>query len=249
MKVLAIAQRELTSMLGGIVGWLVITSFAVISGIVWLFAMMGYSESSKQLVAAPYMDFQLTFADHLLWPFFYFQAMFLLFLVPAVTMRLFSEELRQHTLELLMTSPISTAEIVFGKFLGAMGLVTLMLLSTGFIPIFMLAWTDVDWVLLLTGYLAVWLATSNIAAIGMLCSSFTKHQVLALVLTEGIAFALLLAAGSTFDPSGLLKELAWTAHMENLAHGLLSLYDLSFFAAGIAIPLLATHQRLEARRW
>lgn len=250
MKVLVIARRELGSLLGSVVGWLVLTAFLVVSGIVWMLALMGYLDNSEAIVQQPFAGVILTYADYLLWPYFSFQSLFLLFLVPGVTMRLFSEELRNKTLELLLTSPVSLTEIVLGKFLGAMGFVTAMLLGSLVGPALLLAWSTMDPIQLAMGALSVWLSAACMVALGMAFSASTPHQVLALVLSEALAFVLLLLSGwADADPSGFLGALAMTGHMEDLARGVLRLSDITYFVAFIGFFLLATQQRLATRRW
>jgi ABC-2 type transport system permease protein len=250
VKVWVIAARELGAAFTSVVGWLIATAFLFISGFVFFLGSMGYAEYSEAVVQQPYVDVQLTYADYLLWPFFSFQALFLTFLIPGITMRLFSEELRQRTLELLLTAPVTTWEIVLGKFLGAQAFVTLLLLGNGWVAIFLLAWTEVDPRVLGCGYLAVWLASACMVALGTAFSAMTAHQVVALVLAECTAFALwLVTAVADQDPTGLLRALALTEHMEDLSRGLIRLSDLTFFLVFVAVCLVATHQRLTVRRW
>lgn len=250
MKILHIAGRELTALLGSAIGWLVITAFNLINGLVFGLIMLGYSESSEALTAQPYGGVSLTVAGELLWPYCSVQVTFLLFLLPAVTMRLFSEEIRQHTLALLETSPVSNWEIVLGKFGGAMGFVTVLLALTIWAPIFLLTWTPVEPTLLISGMAGVWLASACIVALGMAASAATAHQVLALVITEAFAFGLMLVAGlQQYDPTGILPKLAITPHLEDLTQGLLRLSDMAYFVVFIGVFLLATQQRLALRRW
>ncbi len=250
MKVLVIAQRELGSLFGSVIGWLVLTAFLAVSGIVWTLAVMGYLDNSELVVQAPYAGVELTFADYLLWPFFSFQALFLLFLVPGVTMRLFAEEVRQHTLELLMTSPVALSEVVAGKFAGAMGFV-LAMIGLSALPVVLLAvWAGMDPAQVGLGVGGVALSASCMVALGMAFSASTPHQVVALVLTEGLAFGLLLLSGyGDVDSTGILEALSLTGHMEDLARGVLRLSDLVFYAVFVGFFLLATHQRLAVRRW
>jgi ABC-2 type transport system permease protein len=250
VKVLFIAGRELSALLGSVVGWLVLTAFLTVSGLVFVLGVIGYLDLSEQVILSPIVGAQLTFADYLLWPFFSFQALFLLFLVPGLTMRLISEELRNQTLELLLTSPVSLWEIVLGKFVGAATFLAVMLLGTAWAPISLLVWSTVDPAQLLLGYLATWLAGSAMIALGMAFSATTSHQVLALVLAEGVAFVLLLlTAFADSDPTGLAAGLAMTNHMEDLVRGVVRLSDIGYFLAFIGFFLLATQQRLAMRRW
>ncbi len=250
MKILPIAAREVGAQLGGALGGRARTAFNQISGQVLLLAMLGYSQSSEQLIATPYAGVTLSFGDHLLWPYFSFQALFLLFLLPGVTMRLVSEEVRQRTIELLETSPVTTWEIVLGKFAGAIGFVTVMLALSAWAPLLLWWWSDVQPLLLVCGMAAVWLASACVVALGLAASAATAHQVLALVLSEGVAFGLLIVSGlEDFDPTGILPQLAISPHLEDLCRGLLRASDFAYFAVFIGFFLLATHQRLALRRW
>lgn len=250
MKVLTIAGRELASLLGSIIGWLVITAFTFIAGVAFVVLLIGYVDASQQAIEQPWLDLQVTYADYLLAPFFNFQLLILLFLIPGVTMRLFSEELRQHTLELLLTSPLSIGEIVLGKFIGAMAFVSLLLVFASWPAPFLAAWTDVDLTLFATGLGGVWLASACVVGLGMAFSASTPHQTVAFVLTVGLAFGIyLLSAMSDVDPTGLLEVLSPASHVADLQQGLVRLSDLVFFGAWIGVCLLFTQQRLALRRW
>lgn len=250
MKALHVAGREVTALLGSAIGWIVITAFSLVSGLVFFLAVYNYADASEHLVARPYAEGALNFSDNLLWPFFSFQSLFLLFLLPGITMRLFSEELRQRTLELLETSPISTFEIVIGKFLGAMGFVTILLALNGWGPLYLWFTSDVEPTLLLCGMAGVWLASACIVSLGMAASAATSHQVLALVIAEAFAFFLLVLTGlEQLDSTGVLSKLAITPHLEDLTRGLLRASDMTYFLLFIVFFLLATQQRLAIRRW
>ena len=119
MKVLHIASRELRSMFSTPVGWLVLCGYLLLTGVFWTYMVENYVLQSQDLVYNPMAAAQLNLTDYLLAPFYGNCAVVLVMMLPAVSMRSFSEEFRQRTMELLATSPVSTAEIVLGKFLGA----------------------------------------------------------------------------------------------------------------------------------
>lgn len=250
MKLLAIAMRELGALLGSIVGWLVITAFTFINGVAFAVLTVGYVETSHQAIEQPWLDIQLTFADYLLGPLFNFQILILLFLIPGVTMRLFSEELRQRTLELLMTAPLSIVEIVAGKFVGAMAFVTLLLLFSAWPAPFLMAWTEIDPFLFVGGFGAVWLVSACVVGLGMAFSASTPHQTVAFVTTVGVAFGLyLMSAMADIDPTGILEVVSPASHVSDLQQGLLRMSDMVFFGVWITVCLLFTQQRLAMRRW
>jgi len=251
VKILVIAGRELGALLGSVVGWLVITAFVLISGVVGAFGVAGYALNSEQIIEQPWMGApMMTYADTLLWPVSQIQATFLMFFVPGLTMRLFSEELRQRTLELLLTSPLSLWELVTGKFLGTMAFATILLaLASWHLPLLGL-WSDVDWVVLLCNFGGLWLVTACLVVLGMFFSASTPHQVVALVLAEGTTVGLLLLSSfEQDDPTGILGAIGLLGRMDDLAHGLLRFSDLTFFVIFIAVGLLATQQRIALRRW
>jgi ABC-2 type transport system permease protein len=112
----------------------------------------------------------------------------LIFIVPAVTMRMFPEEKRAGTYELLLTSPVRVSDIVLGKFLGGFVLVALMVLLSGFFGLLLLAYGNPEAKLMLAGYLGLLLMATAFLAVGTLVSSFTDNVVIAYV---GALFALL----------------------------------------------------------
>lgn len=249
MKVIWIAHRELRSIFNTAVGWLVLTAFLLITGVFWVIMVDTYVTQSNDLVHNPYMAQQMNLTDFLLLPFFGNCTIIILMVTPALSMRLFAEEFKQHTMELLFTSPVSTLEIVLGKFLGAVGYLAVLLLCTVHYPISLWMYGEPEPGVLLGGYTGLLLLGSSIVAMGMLFSSFTSNQIVASVLTFGAALTLYILAFNEMDPDSLLNQLSLSSHVVDLLRGALRLSDLTYFAGFIAFFLFATHQRLESFRW
>ena len=244
-----IAHRELRSIFHTAIGWLVLTAFLLITGVFWVILVDTYVTQSNDLVHNPYMAQQMNLTDFLLLPFFGNCTVIVLMVSPALSMRLFSEEFKQHTMELLLTSPISTAEIVLGKSLGAVGYLIVFLLCTLHYPITLLVWGEPELGVLIGGYSALLLLGSSIIAMGMLFSSWTENQIVASVLTFGVALTLYILAFDEMDPDALLNKVSLSTHVVDLLRGALRLSDLAYFAGLIGVFLFATHQRLESFRW
>jgi ABC-2 type transport system permease protein len=176
-------------------------------------------------------------------PFFQFQPWLALFLVPAVSMRLWAEERRTGTIELLATLPFTIADLVLGKFLAAWGFTTLALLLT--LPI----WITVSWLgdpdhgVIVVGYLATALLSGAFLAIGGCVSACTKNQVIAFVLCAVVCFLILLAGfpaaldlvrswlpGSVGEPlAQALGSISAMSHFDSMMRGVIDLRDILYF--------------------
>lgn len=252
-NVLAIARRELAAYFGSPMGWIVLCAFLFITGFFFAAMISFYAAQTMQMGFNPYMD-DLSVSEYLVVPFFSNMGLILLMLVPALSMRLFAEDRRQRSLELLLTSPVSTTEIVLGKYLGGMGFVLVMLLGTFHFP-FIVAWLgEPDTGVLVSSYLSMILMVGAFMAVGLLASAFTESQVVALVTSLVLLLLFWVASwadttsgGTTFGQ--VLSYVSMLSHMEQLGKGLLHLKDLVYYVTFIGVALYATWQRVEAYRW
>jgi ABC-2 type transport system permease protein len=177
----------------------------------------------------------------------------LIFIVPAITMRMFPEDKRSGTYELLLTSPVRVSEIVLGKFLGGLALVLVMVVLSGLFGGLLLAYGNPEVPMMLSGYLGLALMATVFLAIGTLISSFTDNVVIAYV---GALFALLVLytvgwLGETLQGAGgtLVRYLSITEHFQELAKGIIDTKDLVYFVTLLVIGLFLTQRSVESVRW
>ncbi len=177
----------------------------------------------------------------------------LLFMVPMISMRLFAEEKRSGTLELLLTSPLKDYHIIVGKWLGALLLFACLLLVAVLNLAVLFLYTAPDWKPLLVSLLGLLLMGGWMIALGTFVSTLTRNQIVAGALTFG---ALLLFwvlnwissyESSTF--SRLCEYLAIAPHFEQFSKGVLELKDVLYFLSGISLGLFLSKRSLEALRW
>jgi ABC-2 type transport system permease protein len=178
-----------------------------------------------------------------------------LFLAPMITMRLFAEEKRQGTMELLATSPLTNLQIVLGKFLAALSLYALMILvgMLNFAVLWIYASSKPEWKPLVTGALGLLLLGACFIALGEFISSMSKNQIVAGI----VSFCLFLGIwviGWMDDPTSgwFMKGLAYvgvTAHLEDLTKGIVDLKDVVYYLSFITFGLFLTHQSVESQRW
>ncbi len=190
--------------------------------------------------------------------FFTFHPWLYLFFMPAIAMRLWAEERRSGTLELLLTLPLPRGSIVFGKYLASVAFAALALLLT--FPI----WITVNWLgdpdngVIITGYLGSLLMAAAYLSIGAAVSVMTKNQVIACIMSVSICFLFLVAGlPMVLDfmqavlPDALvitLANLSFLSHFDNLQKGVVALGDVVFFLAVIALWLMINLIMLDSKR-
>ena len=178
-----------------------------------------------------------------------------LFLLPMLTMGVYSEERKRGTMELLMTSPITDLEIVLGKFLASISLIAIMLLPTAGYQIFMLAKTEPSppWRVLLAAYIGLMLLGSAVLAIGSFLSSLTENQLIAAVLTFSAVLMLWVIDiggqnASTFVGT-LLGYLSIIRHYDDFTRGVVDTSGLIYYGSLIFQGIFLTVRSLESMRW
>ena len=249
MNVLHIAWRELRSTFATTIGWLVLCGYLLVTGMMWTYMVENYVVQSQDLLYSPYAASQLKLDDFLIEPFVGNCTVVLLLILPAVTMRSFAEEFRQRTIELLLTSPVSTAEIVLGKYLGTMGFVVVLLGLSLHYPLALSQWGDPDPGVIGGAWLGMLLMSGMLVALGVMFSSLTSNQVVALVLSFAASFGLFLLMWGDPQPGTWLGRVSLFTHLQEMLSGALKLSDIAYFVLGTGFFLFATHQRLESFRW
>ena len=172
---------------------------------------------------------------------------------PAMTMALLAEEKRTGTLEVLLTMPLKDSEVIVGKFLGALGLLTVLLLLTLPYPISVATLGQLDWGPVLAGYLAVFLQGAAMLAIGVLASSWTENQLIAFFSSAMICFALwIVSRFLPFVPQAVASPLEWLSfdyHYSSMLRGVIDSRDVIYFLSITGFSLALAFRSLESRRW
>jgi len=191
-------------------------------------------------------------------PFFFFHPWLYLFLIPAISMRLWAEERRQGTLELLLTLPIPLWVAVVGKFLAAWAFAAIALLLTFPLWITVNYLGDPDNGVILAGYIGSLLMAGAYLSIGSCISALTRNQVIAFVLTVVVCFmfmvpgfAPVVSAVSGWAPQGVIDavaSLSFLLRFESISKGVIDLRDVVYFASVIALFLFGTAAAVEAKK-
>ena len=243
MHTLTIAQRELKSYFTSPLAYVVICLTLLMLGV--LFFQGGFWQIDRAT-----LDRLFTLAP---WGL-------CLLVIPVVTMRLIAEEKSTGTLEMLITLPVSDWEVILGKYLGAFGLVLILIASTLIYPIAMFAFPwklgAIDWGPIQAGYLGLILMSAAATAIGLLISSVTRSQVIAFFITFTV-LAALIASGTTFagelaNKAGVgtvINYVSFQSHMNNFARGLIDTRAIVYFLSITVFSLMVAFRALESRKW
>ncbi|MEO8588787.1 MAG: gliding motility-associated ABC transporter permease subunit GldF [Flavobacteriales bacterium] len=240
---LALILKEIRGFLGSLIGHIVIAVFLLLTGLfLWVFP--------NNILDGGYAD---------LAPLFFIAPWVFLFLVPAVTMRSFSEEKRTGTIEFLLTKPLSEYQVVLAKYLAAVLLLVFALLPTlvYWYSIYDLAIPrgNVDTGGILGSYLGLLFLAACFASIGVFASALTDSQIIAFLISVFLCFFLYLGFDliASFDVFGALegpvKSIGIQAHYLSMSRGVIDLRDVLYYLGTIVIFLLLTRTALQSRKW
>lgn len=236
----AIFRHELNSYFTTAVGYVFLAMYAFLSGLVFVFINIRQEASASMNLLLSGMQLPL------------------LLIAPLLTMRLFAEERRMRTDQLLLTAPISLSRVVLGKALASFTLLAAAMLTTLLYPLLVSAYAQISWAQIFVSLLGYFLLDAAMVSVGVLLSSLCMNQITAATLTLGVNVLLYLsehyilpqaATSATLRPvSVLLRYLPSSTRLGDFANGVISLSDVVYFLAFIALMLFLTDLAMEKRR-
>ncbi len=251
-KAWTIASRDYRTYFTSPIAYIVIAGFLVIMGWMFFFNLNHFAMQNIQYKQFG-MGKGMSITEGIIRPLYGNMNVIFLFLVPFITMRLFAEERKLQTLQMLMTAPITLTEIIVGKFLSAFLLVATMLACTVVYPIVLIACGNPDKGALLTSYLGTALLASCYVSTGVLFSAMTENQIVAGALTfaAGLFFWLINWASQSAGPvwSDFLDYLSLIQHYNNFSQGIVDSTDVIFYLSFVGLGLFFTHRVLDSYRW
>ncbi len=247
-----ICQKELNSYFVSPVAYLLLTMFALIFGFffwnsVGYFNMMGLESQMRG------QAFPMSVNEYVIRPLLSNVSVIGLFFIPMITMRLFAEEKRMGTIELLATSPVRDMEVIIGKWLSALILYAVLLLFTAINFAFLFKYGNPDWKPLAIGYLGLLLQAGGLLAVGTFISTLTRNQIIAGAATFGACLLLwVLEWVAGYETAVWAKVLAYFSvitHFESFAKSVVDLKDAVYYLSLIFLGLFLTSRSMESLRW
>jgi len=251
-NVITIFRKEIKSYFASPIAYLLMAIFAVIFGYFFYVATAIFVQrgmESQMMGQGQPMDMN----EWIIRPLLMNVSVIGLFLIPMISMRLFAEEKRSGTMELLMTSPIRDIEVVLGKWFAAVAMYACILLLSAVSLGFLFAYGKPDWKPILVGYLGLLLQGGCLLAVGTFISTTTKNQIIA----GGATFAVCLLLWvfdwvSSYETAAWAKVLSYCSvmtHFEGFAKGVLDTKDVVFYLSMIFFGLFLTARSMESLRW
>jgi ABC-2 type transport system permease protein len=257
-NILAIVERELRAYFNSPIAYVVLTIFVFLSGLFFrsILAQVMQMGLMSQMQAQQFGPRPMDMPGMISRGFLSTMSVILLFIMPMLTMGLFSEEKKRGTIELLLTSPLTDLQVVLGKFLAAASFFVL-LMSTTLIPMAVLYLYSEPAPAsgpILTAYLGLLLYGLAIVAVGLFISTLTENQIIAAVLSFGTIMVLWLVdvvANNAESPASkaVLTYLSILSHLDDFMKGVLSTSHIIFYLSLMLVGLFLTYRSIDSLRW
>ncbi|HZQ52769.1 MAG TPA: ABC transporter permease [Bryobacteraceae bacterium] len=247
-----ICRRELYAYFVSPIAWVLLTIFGFLSGAFTYIISASFVRASIEGQMSG-QSFPMNVNEQVIAPLFSNMAVVGLFLIPLISMRLFAEERRQGTIELLATSPVHDMEMILGKWLAAVlmyGALLVVLLAD---YSFLFLYGNPDWKPVATGFLGILLQGGCLLAFGTFISTLTRNQIVAGAVGFALALILWILNWTTsFGNSAtiqVLNYLSIVSHMDSFSRGVIDTKDLVYYVSMIFLGLFLTSRSLESIRW
>lgn len=250
MIMLTLALRELRTLFLSPLAWSILAVAQLILAFIFLALVEGYILAQPQLML---LENAPGITERIVAPLYGAAAWLSMMIVPLLTMRIISEERRNHSLSLLVSAPLSMSEIIAGKYLGILMFLGLMCLMITLMPLSLLLAGQLDVGHFSAIILALFLLIASFAALGLYLSTLTIQPTVAAISTYGALLLLwILDVGSNnvanAEASGLLNYLSMLRHFDALARGVFSSADIIYFILFIGTFVVLSIRRLDAER-
>lgn len=253
-NIVALARREWHSYFASPIAYVMLGLFALIFGWMFYSFLRFFAEQSLRMsqfgMQAPQA---LNVNEMMIRPLLLQAGVVVLFFLPMLTMRVFAEEKRSGTIELLLTSPLTDWEIVLGKYAGVMALYVVMLAVTALNFGWLFAYGNPELAPILVGYLGLLLMGGSFLAIGVFISNLTRNQLVAAALTFSVLLMLLLInwIGDASGPvvRALVSALSVFQHFEDFSRGVIDTQHVIYYLSFIGFGLFLAARSVDADRW
>ena len=252
-NILAIAHKELKSYFSSPIAYIVLGFWALLYGYFFVAILQYFVRQSMQMSQFQQGPQAMNVNQQLIRPLVQNVTILVLFLMPMVTMRTYSEEKRSGTIELLLTSPITDWQIILGKFVGAMSLYGTMLAVTLIHIAILFKFGNPEWKPIATAYLGLLLLGGCFISVGLFISSLTRNQIVAGMVTFAVFLLLWVItwigsfSGPTVDQ--LTQYLSIIDHLDDFGKGVLDTTHIIYYLSFITFGLFLTAKSVDTERW
>ncbi len=247
-SMLLVARREFIAYWTTPVAYVVVVVFLVLSGIFFFGQLSEFVNASRAAQTTP-----VNVNQELVRPYLYSASVMLLFLLPLVSMRLVSEEMRLGTLEILLTTPLRESALTIGKYLASLGLLAVLLLGPLAHVLVLFVFGKPELAPILTGFVGLFLTGAAYLSLGLFISALTQNQIIAATTSFALFLGLWLLNWLGESTHGVLSRVlsyaSFVDHFDSFGKGVLATQDFVFYLSLIALGVYGTTQAILSRRW
>jgi len=255
-NILLVFKKELKSYFASPVAYVLLAMFMVITGYLFYGIFAYFSTLSFQSTIDPAIAKQenlLNVTESVIRPLFGIISMIMLIMMPLLTMRLFAEEKKSGTIELLLTYPVTDLEVLLGKFFACLGVLCVMLGLSVVFPVIVMFFGEPELGPVITGYIGLLLLGASFISFGIFASSLTENQIVAATISFGVLFLfwMLNMSAAFVGPSlaNFINYISITHHLEAFAKGVVDTEDIVYYLMLNLLFLFLTMRMLESKRW
>lgn len=246
-------RKELYAMFMSPIFYVVGFIFLLVSGVFFSFILKQVVQVSFQVAQHPELAKEMSMMELFLRSFLWNISIITLFIAPLLTMRLYAEERKSGTIELLFTYPVTDAAALAGKFIACLTTFTVLIAATlpGVVAVALVA--EPAWKLIFCGYAGLFLLGCSFLSLGTFASTLTRNQIVSAIITFGVLLVLWFIgeAATSMSPAAgsILEYLSVSKHFEALSKGLIDSRDILFYIVFSVFFLFLTHRQMSSYRW
>jgi ABC-2 type transport system permease protein len=250
-----IFKRETRYFYTSPIAYVVIVIFSAVFGFLYFRNLTYYSQLSYQLMQNPYYPQRIDLIVGVFAPLFSSNSIIFLLVIPPISMRLFAEEKKSGTIELMFTYPVKDLQLVIGKWLASLTILVVMLVLSVPGPIMAFKFSGSwEWGPVLAGYLGMFLMGVAFLSLGILISALSENQIVALIISYGALLAFWFLGWAVDPNSGkkvadVLTELSVIQHLDSFIKGVIDTRDVLYYVLFIFTCVFLTVRVLESKRW
>lgn len=254
-NVAEIFKREVKFYFTTPIAYVVMVIFTALFGFLFFRNLTYYSQLSYQMMQNPYMGQYIDLTLGVFGPLFNANSIIFLLVIPPLSMRLFAEERKTGTIELLFTYPVKDVQVVLGKWLAAVSILVAMLALTLPAPFLAFSFSEVsEWGPVLAGYLGMFLMAVSFLSLGVLISALSENQIVAIIISYGALLGFWFLGWAVDPKSGkavaeVLGELSIIGHLEQFVRGVIDTTDVLYYVLFSFVSIFLTARVLESKRW
>jgi len=252
-NIAAIWQREMKSYFVSPIAYVVLIVFLFLSGGFFVYYLTGIIQATMMQMQMGQSSQPVDVPGLVMNYFLGTTSTILLFIVPMMTMGLFSEEKKRGTIELLLTTPIGHFQVIAGKYLASATFLLILLCANAITTFPLFIYGQPDLYPILSGYLGLLLYGMTLLAIGLFISTLTENQIIAVIITFGISLALLIlnifSGSATGTTKNVLEYLSILGHLDDFTKGVIDTSHVIYYITFAFLGLFLAYRSIESMRW